>query len=237
MTASVVLQSQTWDLLVERVRGLFTTGSWLVLDWMLAILVVLSGWVIARLLEAVTLRLLRGLRFNEGIRRLVATGGDPLPHEPAAFASAAVRWTVVVVSLLLALDALGLNVTTGVSDRLVDTLPRVVTATIMLAAGLVVAWILGGAAHRLFRDAGLRASRARGQVVTAVLSGFAVLLSLEQLGFAAQFVMALGITAVGALGLAAGLAFGLGCRDLARDFVVEYLRSLDKDRPAPPREP
>jgi hypothetical protein len=34
------------------------------------------------------------------------------------------------------------------------------------------------------------------------------------------------------LGLA--LAFGLGCRDLARDFVVEYLRSLDRDEPPRP---
>jgi hypothetical protein len=117
-----------------------------------------------------------------------------------------------------------------VGDRLVDTLPRVVTATIMLAAGLVLAWILGGVTHRLFEGAGLKGSRIRGQVVTAVLSGFAVLLALEQLGFAAQFVMALGITAVAAVGIAVGLAFGLGCRDLARDFVVEYLRSLDDDK-------
>ncbi|HKQ57166.1 MAG TPA: hypothetical protein VJY35_04795 [Candidatus Eisenbacteria bacterium] len=233
MIANVILQSQTWDLLVERVRGLLTVGGQVVVDWLLALVVVLIGWVLARLLEIFTLYLLRALRFNQGVRGLL--GPAEPAHEPAAFASWAVRWTVVVLTALLALDVLGLNVTTGVSDRLVDTLPRVVTATIMLAAGLVLAWVLGGVAHRLFEGAGLRGARVRGQVVTAVLSGFAVLLALEQLGFAAQFVMALGVTAVGACGLAVGLAFGLGCRDLARDFVVEYLRSLDEDnrqRPA-----
>src|SRR5262249_34896201 len=117
----------------------------------------------------------------------------------------------------------------GVVDRLVDALPRVVTATILLAIGLVLAWVLGASTRRLFESAGLRGSRLRGQVVTAILTGFAVLLALEQLGFAAQFVMALGVTAVAAVGLAVGLAFGMGCRDLARDFVVEYLRSLDED--------
>ena len=235
MIANVILQSQTWDLLVERVRGLLTVGGQVVVDWLLAALVVLIGWILARLLEAFTLHLLRALRFNQGVRGLLGPAGAEPAHEPAAFASWAVRWTVVVVTALLALDVLGLNVTAGVSDRLVDTLPRVVTATIMLAAGLILAWILGGVTYRLFEGAGLRGSRVRGQVVTAVLSGFAVLLALEQLGFAAQFVMALGVTAVAAVGLAVGLAFGLGCRDLARDFVVEYLRSLDEDdrqRPA-----
>lgn len=225
-----MIASQTWDLLVERVRGMLSIGGQVVVDWLLALLVVLIGWILARLLEAFTLYLLRALRFNQGVRSVLGASGAAPSHEPAAFASWAVRWTVVVVTVLLALDVLGLNVTSGIGDRLVDIVPRVVTSTIMLAAGLVMAWILGGVAHRLFEGAGLRASRMRGQVVTAVLSAFAVLIALEQLGFAAQFVMALGVTVVAALGIAVGLAFGLGCRDLARDFVVEYLRSLDEDK-------
>ena len=229
MIGLVVLQSQTWNLLVERVRGMGSIAGQVVTDWLLALLVVLIGWLLARLLEVITLYLLRALRFNQGVRGLLGASGTPLAHEPAALASWAVRWIVVVVAFLLAFDVLGLNLTTGVSDRLVDALPRVVTATLMLAVGLLLAWLLGGATRRLFEGAGLRGSRLRGQVVTALLSGFAVLLALEQLGFAAQFVMALGVTAVAAAGLAVGLAFGLGCRELARDFVVEYLRSLDEE--------
>lgn len=230
MIATVILQSQTWDLLVERVRGLLSITGQVVVDWLLALLVVMIGWLLARLLETFTLHLLRALRFNQGVRGLLGPRVPEPGHEPAAFASWAVRWTVVVVTVLLALDVLGLNVTSGVSDRLVETLPRVVTATLMLAAGLVLAWVMGGVTRRLFEGAGLRGNRARGQVVTAILSAFAVLLALEQLGFAAQFVMALGVTAVAAAGIAVGLAFGLGCRDLARDFVVEYLRSLDDEK-------
>jgi len=225
----LVLQSQTWNLLVERVRGMGSIAGQVATDWLLALLVVLVGWLLARLLEVITLYLLRALRFNQGVRGLLGASGTPLAHEPAALASWAVRWSMVVVAILLAFDVLGLNLTAGVSDRLVDALPRVVTATLLLAVGLVIAWLLGGATRRLFEGAGLRGSRLRGQIVTILLSGFAVLLALEQLGFAAQFVMALGVTVVAAAGLAVGLAFGLGCRELARDFVVEYLRSLDEE--------
>jgi hypothetical protein len=229
MIGAVILQSDTWSLLVERVRALLGTAGQALTDWLLAVVVVLVGWALARVLEVITLHLLRALRFNEGIRGLLGLTGAPLAHEPAAITSWAVRWLVLIVSVLLALDVVGLNMTSGVADRLVDALPRVVTATLLLAIGLLIAWLLGGVTRRLFEGAGLRMSRLRGQVVTAILTAFAVLLSLEQLGFAAQFVMALGVTVVAALGLAVGLAFGLGCRDLARDFVVEYLRSLDDE--------
>ena len=70
--------------------------------------------------------------------------------------------------------------------------------------------------------------------MTGVLIGVAILIALDQLGFAAQFVMWVGIVAVAAIAFAVALAFGLGCRDLARDFLVEYLRSLEDDRPGRP---
>jgi UDP-N-acetylmuramyl pentapeptide phosphotransferase/UDP-N-acetylglucosamine-1-phosphate transferase len=35
-------------------------------------------------------------------------------------------------------------------------------------------------------------------------------------------------------GLAIALAFGLGCRELARDFIVEYLRSHEDHAPRRP---
>jgi hypothetical protein len=88
--------------------------------------------------------------------------------------------------------------------------------------------------RRLFESAGMRGARLRAQAVTVILIAFTALLALEQLGFAAQFIMALGITVVAGAGLAIALAFGLGCRELARDFVVEYLRSIETEGPRRP---
>ena len=138
------------------------------------------------------------------------------------------------VTAMAAADVLGLDLTVSVGDRLRDVLPRVAAATIELVIGILLAMMLGAVTRRVFETARVRGSRVRGQIVTVVLSAFAVLLALEQLGLAAAFIMALGITAMAAVGLAGALAFGLGCRDLARDFIVEYLRSSGDDLPRRP---
>lgn len=201
---------------------------------LLALVILLVGWILARAARALTRALLRRMHFNEMVRRLGAAESAVTAFEPASLAAWVVFWSVSLFAFVVAGDALGLELTLSVAERLREVLPRVVAATLEMVIGVGAAMALGAVTRHVFERIGARGSRLRGQVVTAVLSGFAILLALEQLGLAAQFIMALGITVMAAVGLAAAMAFGLGCRDLARDFVVEYLRSLD-EAPRPPR--
>lgn len=230
-----LLQSDTWGVMAERARTQLQSAALSTVDFLFALLVLLIGWLVARLVSGLAVPLLRTLRFNEGVRGLLGVPSDHAArHEPAKLAAWMIFWTLMLISLLLAMDALGFNLTIAVSDRLRDVLPRILVATVMLVIGVIIAIVLGSVTRRLFEGAGLRASRFRGQLVTSVLTVFAVLLALEQLGLAAQFIMTIMLIVIGAVGLALGLAFGLGCRDLARDFVVEYLRSLDREGPQRP---
>ena len=234
MRPLVLLQTTVFTPVWDRLTTLGTGVGSGALDLGLAMLVGLVGWLLARVLTRITLLGLRALRFNEGLRRLGKSPGGPERFEPAAIASWCVYWVVLLLTALAAGDVLGFDLTASVGDRLREVLPRVAAATIVLVIGIVVAMGMGAVTERVFETAGLRGSRLRGQVVTVVLGAFAVLMALEQLGLAAQFIMALGITAVGAVGLAAALAFGLGCRELARDFIVEYLRSSGDETPQRP---
>jgi small-conductance mechanosensitive channel len=235
MVMAWLLQSSTWAEMAERARAQWHTAALASVDGLFALIVLLVGWLIARLASAIAVPLLRALRFNDGVRSLLGVPTDSSSrHEPARLAAWVIFWTLLILSLLMAMDVLGFNLTGAVSDRLRDVLPRVLVSTVMLVIGVFLAVVLGSVTRRLFEGAGLRASRFRGQLVTAVLTVFAVLLALEQLGLAAQFIIAIMLIVIGAIGLGIGLAFGLGCRDLARDFVVEYLRSLDRDGPQRP---
>jgi hypothetical protein len=191
--------------------------------------IMLAGWLIAFAVSWLVKLVLRALRFNDGMRSLV---GHPIlgAHEPSAMAAWAVYWLLMLTTLVVAFDTLGLDVGSPLAERLRDVLPRVLAATVLLAGGAVAAMLMGAFTRRFFDGAGLPGGKLRGQGVTAVLTFFAVLLAIEQLGFAVQFVMAIGVVIAAAAGLALALAFGLGCRDLARDFLIEYLRTLEDDR-------
>lgn len=230
----VLLESDPWREMLDRLRGMGVGAERDGLCLLLAAGILLVGWGLAWVVGRLVLALLRALRFNQGVRSLMGLAGTPGEHEPAALASWGAYWVVMAGAIILALDTFGFQLGASVEDRMREVLPRVVAAALLLIAGVVGSMLLGALARRLFEGAGIRGARLRGQVVTAVFTVFAVLVALEQLGFAAQFIMAAGIIVFSSAGLALGLAFGLGCRDLARDFVVEYLRSLDDEGPRRP---
>jgi hypothetical protein len=228
MLGSLLLQSGAGEVFDRFSTLAFNARDALVSAGVL-VAILLVGWLVAFVTSWLVKWVLRAVRFNEGLRGLL---GHPVlgSHEPAAMASWAIYWLLLFAAVVIAFDSLGLDLGPSLAARLRDILPRVLTATILLAGGAVVAMLMGAFTRRFFDSAGLGGGRLRGQGVTAVLTFFAVLLAIEQLGFAVQFVMAIGAIIAGSVGLALALAFGLGCRDLARDFLVEYLRALDEDR-------
>jgi hypothetical protein len=211
-----------WSRLAELGRGA-GQGA---LNLALAVAVMLLGWAVAAALAQLMRGVLRALRFDDGMRRLLGPRA-PFRHQPVDVAAWGIYWVVLAGAALLALETLGLDLVASVADQLGEVVPHIVTSALLFAVGAVVAVLVGGITQRFLESGDIRAAKLQGQVVTAVLTGFAALLALGELGFAAQFVMALGIVAVAAAGLGLALAFGLGCRDLARDFLVEYLRSLN----------
>ena len=226
MTTVAYVIPEPWAGALERVaelgRGAGRGGA----EAVVALTLVAAGWLLAMLVAALVRALVRASRLDDSLARAL---GPWLPgrHAPSALAGWAAYWIVFAAGALLALEAAGLEVVLPVAARLAEVVPRIVTAALLFGSGGLVATIAGGITACFLESAGVRSARLTGRVVGAVLVGFSALLALEQLGLAAQFVMALGVIAAGAAGLAFALAFGLGCRELARDFLIEYLRGVD----------
>jgi hypothetical protein len=229
----MVCQMQAWSDVLARLGTLGRSAEQGAIALSIAVVALCAGWGVAAVVSRLLRRLLRAVRFDEGVRGLIGARAAAR-HEPAGIAAWAVYWLVMACTALLALELMGFNLAASVGDRLGEVIPRIVAAAVLFTVGSLVAMVLGGITRKFLETAGVRTARLQGQVVSVVLTGFAALLALEQLGFAAQFVMAVGIVSLTAVGLGLALAFGLGCRELARDFVVEYLRSLDDDRPKRP---
>lgn len=233
MAHPMVLTAGTWSQMLARLEALGRGAGEGALNAAIALLVLFAGWLAATVVAAVLRWTLRLLRFDDAMRGLFGERAVHR-HEPVAIAAWAAFWLVMAAAAIVAFEVLGFALASSVGARLAEVVPRIVASAVLFAVGALVALVSGAGTQRILESAGIRAARFQGQLVTAVLTGFAALVALEQLGFAAQFVMAVGIAAVAAAGLALALSFGLGCRDLARDFLVEYLRSLDDETPRRP---
>lgn len=152
----------------------------------------------------------------------------------------------MAVVLLLFLDDVlkrwGLTVVARVFDAIVFYLPNLALVALIVAVGLVIANALSDRVADGLEEEGFAQARLMGKTVKAGLLTFVVVLSLWQLGFARQILLAAFLIAFGSFGVAFALAAGLGsARALDREWDVLFAkrnrsrdRSGDVSRTAPP---
>jgi hypothetical protein len=228
--------SPSWDLASllpphfgEQLQATLVGLSGALVLFLVAVAVVLIGWLLAMGLSRGVQALLVLLGLDAPVARLQAAESSRTLTLPSRIAAYITFWSVLLAASVFALRIMGLDLAPSITERLQDVVPRVLTSIFVLIAGIPLAVAAARLLNTLFPVSTSRSSRLRYQVFLSVLVGIVLLLALEQLGLAAQLVIAIGVTAVGAAGLALALAFGLGCRDLARDLIVEYLRATESD--------
>lgn len=194
-----------------------------------AIIVLLVGWGIANVLAALVDKGLDALRFDNwmsraGVDRIIARTG--IKMEASNVVAQLVKWLVVLVTLVVAADALGLPQVTAALMAIIGYIPNVIAALLIVTLGALLASFIGN----LVKTTPLEASDLLGQVAYWAIMIFAALAALTQLNIAPELVQILFTAVIGAVALAAALAFGLGLRHEAADVLAatELRRVVDR---------
>lgn len=181
-------------------------------------IVLIIGWFVASLIAKGVAALLRAIKFNDLAERSGFAGfvqNTGVRRDSAGVVADLAKWFVRLIVLVVAFDMLGLPAVSGVLQQLLLWLPNLIVALVVLVIGGLAA----GALSRLVRGATAQAGFANPDTMATVAKvavwGFAIVVAVNQLGIATNLINTLLIGVVGALALAAGLAFGLGGRDQA----------------------
>ncbi len=193
-----------------------------------AVIIFVIGWIVGVVLYRVVVQIVKALRVDDALK---AAGLESAAREAGfnldigRFLATLVKWFVVIVFLVAALDVLGLNrVTIFLQQVVLLYLPQVIVAVLILILAAFVAEVVKSLVAGSARAAGAHAANLAGTVAKWAIWLFAVLAALNQLGVATEFVQTLFTGLVVALALAFGLAFGLGGKEAASR-TIERVRS------------
>lgn len=185
-------------------------------------MILLGGLTIAWLSGNFAERLLRVIGIDHlgdrlGITAALLRGG--IKTDPSRLIGRALYWTVVLLATIAALGALNLAPINQFAQSLLAYVPHLVTATVIMLAGYFLSNFTSQAVLIAAVNAGLPPARL---IAAAARWGILLLagaMALEQLGIALHIVVVgFGIT-LGGVVLAAAIAFGLGGKDLAKEFL------------------
>ena len=215
--------------ILQSLQGAFTTFLSYVPNVIGALLVLIIGYIIARLLRAGISRLLRKVRVDEKLTH--GSGGEYVARfspqgKPSQLVGLVVQYVLMVFVIVSAVGTLNIPAVSGFLTLALAYLPNVIAALLIFLVAAAVAAAVGGLVHRTMGDTPT-GRVARSGAPTLVMA-IAVFMILNQLGIAETIVNATFIALIGAVALGSALAFGLGGRDAAADLINSGYRKAQQ---------
>jgi hypothetical protein len=200
-----------------------------VIAWLPTILVVIIllilGWAFARLISALTQKLLRRLRVDGIFERVGLADGFTragITRPASELIGLVIFWFVFLSFILLVLEQFGLMAVVLPLQGLIGFLPRLLAAALVLIVGAFLAQFLGRVSQATAAGMGIEFHQPLGQLVQVLLLVVTVILAVDQLGFNLTLLTETltNLLTVVVAGLV--LAFALGARGVAGNVLAGY---------------
>jgi small-conductance mechanosensitive channel len=190
-----------------------------------ALIILIVGYFIAKALQAIVGRVLEGVGFDRWMER----GGikqffdrADTEHTPHSILGRLVFWFVFIIAITMAADALGIPQVSAVLAQLIAYIPSIIAAILILILAALLANFLSSIV-RGATGSDILASVARYAIIV-----YAVFAAVTQLGIAVELTAPTFLIVLGAVALAAAIAFGLGSREVAQDIVEKAYNRRDE---------
>lgn len=196
-----------------------------------AILIFILGLLLAKWGKALVVKVLETLKLDKLLQK---TGLAPflkqadVKTKAEVFIGEIVRWLIIAVFSIAAVNILGLTAVSEVLTGLLSYLPRIVSAVLILTVGV----LLAGLVENLIKGAINQVDRHTSRLLSKVASYLVVIVSslaaVNELGIAQSLINTLFMGVIATLTLGLGLAIGLGAKDLVSKVLMDWYTKNSK---------
>lgn len=218
------------QILIEPLEVFYSKILLFLPNFLAAVVLFGIGLILAWLLKLISTKIFASLQLDAfavrmGLKSIFERGGlkESLSVMLAMFISSIVVFTFSII----ALRALDMPAVERLLERLFLYLPNIFAALLLIFFGYILSNFLGRAVLIASVNAGIKASELIAKLVKAAVIITAVTMSLEQLGIGSSTIIVAFAIVFGGIVFALALAFGLGGREIAADYLKK--KFFEKD--------
>ncbi|MEO7547641.1 MAG: hypothetical protein ABIT82_04410, partial [Ramlibacter sp.] len=210
---------------LEPVRAVFFQIGLFLPRLLVAVLVVLGGWLVAKAVRFAVIKALRAINFHvltqrSGLDGFLRQGG--VAADTTDVFGVLAYWLVILAALLIAFNGLGLTYITDLLARVVWFVPNLFVALLVLAFGSYFARFIGDTVRTYCRNIKLQDAVLLGKLAQYAIMVFVVLIALDQVKVGGDIVRQSFLIILAGVVFALALAFGLGARRWAQERIEHW---------------
>lgn len=217
--------------IVEPLEELYEKILQFMPNFLTSLFLLVIGFIAGWILKMFFVKLFRALGIDRhfdrfGMGEVLGKGGikDPL----SVLLARIVGWITVLIFVIIALRALDIPSVQRLLEGFFFYLPNVFVAALVLLFGYMLSNFLGRATLIAAVNAGVKFSGLLGTCVKFIVIFLSFTMALEQLGVGSNTIVIAFAISFGGLVLAISIAFGLGGRDIAREYLERKFKGDEK---------
>lgn len=188
------------------------------------VFILLIGIIVAYILKSLVYKAAQGLSLDRYAKKYGLAQIIKKERSFSVALSSLVFWVVVILFVFFALSSVNIPAIEQITEKFVLYLPNLFIAAFILFLGYLLGNVLGRAALIAAVNAGAKASGIIGKAVKLSIYLLAASMALEQLGIGKNTIMVAFAILFGGTVLALALAFGLGGKDIARQYLEKKIK-------------
>ncbi len=193
---------------------------------LLAVAVVLLGWVFAVIIRKIIAKLLRLFGFDVFAEKFGITGllqRGEIKRSPSSLAGKLFFWLIIINSFIMASDIMNLGFTTRLFHRIFVYLPKIAVTIIILAIGIVIGKFIDRFVYKTALIAKFPFSYIAGKIAAFMIFGIIFLISLEYLEVSRHISVQFSIIIISAVPLFLFITFSIGGKDIISNVSASKL--------------
>lgn len=199
-----------------------------------ALVILFFGWMLAKLLRAGMLRLLRIVQFQRlaeksGLEAFLEQGNVNITL--SRLLSDIVYWLVLLIVIVSVSQSLGLEVVARLFTRVINYVPNILAAILVLVFGALIARFINRLIFAYLKRVGVSNALTISTVAEYGVQVFVIFVALEQLQIGTALLISAFQIGFGALALAFAIAFGLGGKERANEIIARISRRKNDRTP------
>src|SRR5829696_3417105 len=190
-----------------------------------ALIILIIGFIIAKILQGIVTRVLKSMGFegwmeSGGVKQFFER--SQTTQTPLSILGKLIFWLVFFIAITMAVDTLGISAISDVLAQFIAYIPQIIAAILILVLATLLANFVAGVVR------GATGSNVIGSVAQYGIIVFAAFAALTQLGIAPELIAPTFLILLGAVALAAAIAFGLGGQGVAQQIVEDGYEKRDE---------
>jgi flagellar biosynthesis protein FliQ len=213
------------DVMLEPVRVFLRQVGDFLPRLVIALLVVIIGWFVAKAARFAIVKGLRAVNFHvlterAGLDGFLRDGG--IHTDSTEILGLMVYWLVILGALVIGFNSLGLIYVTDLLGKVILFVPKVMVALLVLAFGAYFARFIANAITAYCKNVHIQDAELLGRLAQYAILTFVVLIALDQVNIGGDIVRQSFLIILAGLVFALALAFGIGGKEWAAELLERW---------------